>query len=101
MRLTSIVLPKPDDRNTGAVDKLKSLQLTHKDHFVTFEFSVLDFVSPEKNQFRYMLENFDPDWIENGTRNSATYTNLPSGDYVFRVQGANSAGIWNTEWYHS
>jgi len=95
MRLTSIILPKPDDRNTGSVDKLKSLQLTHKDHFVTFEFSVLDFVSPEKNQFRYMLENFDPDWIEIGTRNTATYTNLPSGDYVFRVQGANSAGIWN------
>jgi ligand-binding sensor domain-containing protein/two-component sensor histidine kinase len=95
MRMTSISLPKPDDRNTGAVDKLKSLQLTHKDYFVTFEFSVLDLVSPEKNQFRYILENFDPDWTESGTRNTATYTNLPSGDYVFRVQGANSAGIWN------
>jgi two-component sensor histidine kinase len=96
MRLTSIILPQPDDRNTGAVDNLKTLQLTHKDHFVTFEFSVLDFVSPEKNQFRYRLENFDPDWIENGARNTATYTNLPAGDYVLRVQGANSAGIWNT-----
>ena len=95
MRLSSIILPKPDDRNAGSVDKLKSLQLTHKDHFVTFEFSVLDFFSSEKNQFRYRLENFDPDWIENGARNTATYTNLPRGDYVFRVQGANSAGIWN------
>ncbi len=97
MRLTSIVLPKQDDREMESVEELKSLQLTHKDYFVTFEFSVLDFVSPEKNQFRYILENFDPDWIENGARNTATYTNLPPGDYVFRVQGANSAGIWNRD----
>lgn len=44
-----------------------------------------------------MLEGFDPDWIENGTRNSATYTSLPPGEYTFRVQGANSARIWNRE----
>jgi two-component sensor histidine kinase len=77
--------------------ELQTLQLTHKDYFVVFTFSVLDFLDPEKNQFRYMLENFDPDWIDNGTRNTATYTNLPAGDYVFRVQGANSAGVWNRE----
>ncbi len=79
------------------VNELKSLQLTHKDHFVTFQFSVLDFIYPEKNQFRYKLENFDTEWVDNGTRNTATYTNLPAGDYVFRVQGANSAGIWNRD----
>jgi ligand-binding sensor domain-containing protein/two-component sensor histidine kinase len=74
-----------------------TLTLTHKDYFVKFDFSVLDFLDPENNQYRYKLEGFDPDWIENGTRNSATYTNLPAGDYVLRVQGANSAGVWNRE----
>jgi len=73
------------------------LQLTHKNYFVTFEFSVLDFIDPENNQFRYKLENFDPEWIENGKRNTATYTNLPAGEYTFSVQGANSAGVWNRE----
>jgi ligand-binding sensor domain-containing protein/two-component sensor histidine kinase len=97
MRLSSISLPKNDDRNIGDVNQLKSLQLTHRDHFVTFQFSVLDFIFPERNQYRYKLENFDPEWIENGTRNTATYTNLPAGEYVLRVQGANSAGIWNLE----
>ena len=77
--------------------EIQTLQLTHKDYFVVFTFSVLDFLDPEKNQFRYKLENFDPEWIENGTRNTATYTNLPPGEYVFRVQGANSAGVWNRE----
>ena len=76
---------------------MRTIQLTHKEYFVQFDFSVLDFLDPEKNQYRYMLKGFDPDWIENGTRNSATYTSLPPGEYTLRVQGANSAGVWNRE----
>jgi len=97
MRLSKISLPRQDERNIGDVNQLKSFQLTHKDHFVTFQFSVLDFIFPERNQYRYKLENFDPEWIENGPRNTATYTNLPAGEYILHVQGANSAGIWNLD----
>ena len=74
-----------------------SIELAYTDYFVKFTFSVLDFLDPDKNHYRYKLEGFDPEWIDNGTRNTATYTNLPAGNYVFRVQGANSAGIWNRE----
>jgi two-component sensor histidine kinase len=74
-----------------------SIQLAYTDYFVKFTFSVLDFLDPDKNHYRYKLEGFDPEWIDNGTRNTATYTNLPAGNYVFRAQGANSAGIWNRE----
>ena len=95
MMLTDVSLPSADSRNLGKFNDLQSLQLTHNDYFVTFQFSVLDFIDAEKNLFRYKLDNFDREWIENGTRNTATYTNLPPGDYVFRAQGANSAGIWN------
>lgn len=97
MRLTGVSLPTLDKRNLGDIADLKSLQLTHKDRFVTFQFSVLDFIGAGRNQFRYRLENFDTDWIENGTSNTATYTSLPAGQYIFRAQGANSAGIWNRE----
>lgn len=98
MRMTSIDFPEQDEsRKMKGFSDVKSLQLTHKDQFVTFQFSVLDFVDVEKNQFRYKLENFDPQWIENGTKNTATYTNLPAGKYVLRVQGSNSAGIWNRD----
>jgi len=76
---------------------LQTLLLTHNDHSVTFQFSVLDFIDAERNQYRYKLENFDTDWIENGTNNTATFTSLPAGNYNLRVQGANSAGIWNRE----
>ena len=78
-------------------DETTSLELTHKDNYVTFNFAVMDFLDPERNQYRYKLDGFDERWIDNGSRNTATYTNLPAGDYVLRVQGANSAGIWNQE----
>jgi two-component sensor histidine kinase len=82
---------------TFDASSLSKIQLTHKDQFIQFEFSVLDFIDPEKNQYRYMLEGFDHDWIDNGTRNSAKYTSLPAGEYTMRVQGANSAGVWNRD----
>lgn len=43
------------------------------------------FMAPERLRFRYKLEGFDSDWIEAGNRREATYTNLPEGEYLFRV----------------
>jgi signal transduction histidine kinase len=44
-----------------------------------------------------MLEGFDQDWVNVGTRRYASYTNLDGGKYVFRVKGSNSGGVWNEE----
>ncbi len=95
--LTSINIAGLEPRLPVAVHELEALELSHKDYFTTLGFSVLDFADPKNNRYRYRLINFDPEWIENGTRNNATYTNLPSGIYTFQVQGASSAGIWNRE----
>ncbi|WP_116367452.1 triple tyrosine motif-containing protein [Parahaliea mediterranea] len=72
-----------------------SIELSHADYYVTFDFSALDYVDPDSNLYRYKLEGFDPDWVSIGNRSSATYTNLPPGNYQFRVQAANSNGVWN------
>ena len=57
-------------------------------------YSGLSLIEPAKIQFRYMLQNWDKDWIDVGTRRTAYYNNLPPGDYLFRVSVANSAGQW-------
>jgi len=71
------------------------IQLSYKQDFISFEFTAFDFHSPQKNQYAYQLEGFDPDWVKSGNRRYATYTNLPGGEYIFRVKAANSDGIWN------
>lgn len=73
------------------------ITISHSDNMFSFEFAALHFSNPAKNEFAYMLEGFDKDWIYSGTRNFATYTNLDPGDYIFHVKGSNSDGVWNEE----
>ncbi|MCK4724538.1 MAG: response regulator, partial [Anaerolineales bacterium] len=49
----------------------------------------------ENNEYAYILEGFDEDWNYIGSRNYVGYTNVPPGDYTFRVKGTNSDGLWN------
>ena len=60
-----------------------------------FEYAGLSYVAPSKIRYRYMLEGFDKQWTEAGSRRTAYYTNLPPRHYRFRVQAANNDGIWN------
>lgn len=69
--------------------------LTHDQNFFTFEFAALDFVNPGKTRMEYMMEGLDTRWLSCGAERRAAYTNLEGGEYVFRVRGANSDGVWN------
>jgi ligand-binding sensor domain-containing protein/signal transduction histidine kinase len=58
-------------------------------------YSGLSFSAPEKVKYKYKLENFDPDWVDAGSRRTAYYTNLPPGEYEFQVLAANNDGLWS------
>jgi len=73
----------------------KKIQLPYNENFISFEFAALNFVDPEKNQYTYKMEGIDRDWIYSGTRRYASYTNLPPGEYTFRIKGTNNDGVWN------
>jgi signal transduction histidine kinase/ligand-binding sensor domain-containing protein/DNA-binding NarL/FixJ family response regulator len=74
------------------------LILSHDDRVLSFEFAALNYLSPEKNRYRYKLEGFEEEWNEVGAdRRFVTYTNLDPGEYVLRVIGSNNDGVWNEE----
>src|SRR5579883_1995223 len=58
------------------------------------DFAALDYGAPARNRFRYRLVGYDDEWIDAGTRHSATWTNLVSGDYRFEVQGSDRDGVF-------
>jgi PAS domain S-box-containing protein len=62
-----------------------------------FYYTALSFYAPEKIKFKYMLEGYDDDWREVGPRRTAYYTNIPYGDYRFRVIACNNSNIWSKE----
>ncbi len=73
-----------------------SLTLNHRQSIFTLEFAALSYVAPERNRYRYRLEGLENNWNEvDSLRRLATYTSLPAGNYVFRVQGSNNDGVWN------
>ena len=71
------------------------IELSYTDDFLAFEFAALDYSSPENIAYAYMMEGLDEDWNYVGQRNFAGYTNMPPGDYTFRVKSSNSDGLWN------
>ncbi len=80
-----------------SISELPELTLSHRQNFVSFEFAALNYILPEKNQYAYKLEGLDRDWHRSGNQNSAAYSHLPPGSYVFRVRAANNDGVWNEQ----
>ncbi len=77
------------------ISQTNDLTLTHQQSVITFGFVALNYSSPEKNHYAYKLEGFDKDWNYIENKRTATYTNLPAGNYVFKVKASNSDGLWN------
>jgi ligand-binding sensor domain-containing protein/signal transduction histidine kinase len=93
--LTSFKLFDEEVDLDSSISNIKNISLLYSDNFFAFEFAALDYSNPEKNQYAYKLEGFDRDWIRSGNRRYANYTNLDGGEYVLKVKGSNSDGIWN------
>jgi signal transduction histidine kinase/ligand-binding sensor domain-containing protein len=93
--ITQIKVMDHDVIVPGSPEQL--LDLAPDQNFLSFLFSSLDYTAPEQNAYRYKLEGLDQTWIEAGSRRYAAYTDLQPGEYVLRVQGSNSDGIWNTQ----
>ena len=75
----------------------QNIELNHNQNTLTFNMASLVFSSPGKNQFEYMLENHDENWVSNGYNHQARYTNLAPGNYRFLVRASNYDGIWAEE----
>jgi len=79
------------------ISETQKLTLSYRDAVFSFEFVALNYISPEKNQYAYMMEGFESNWNYVGSTRTATYTNLDPGQYKFRVKASNNDGIWNEQ----
>jgi two-component sensor histidine kinase len=72
------------------------LVLDYKQNFISFEFSSLDFSDPQDNQYSFILEGLQDKWqVSESSSRIANYTDLRPGDYIFKVRGSNSDGVWS------
>lgn len=70
------------------VNDTQEITLAHKQTFLTFEVSVIDYDIYRTAPYscRYRLEGFDDDWYELGPQGEITYTGLPTGRYGLSVR---------------
>ena len=76
------------------ISQANEVVLNYTQSVFSFRFSALNYISPEKTQYAYILEGFEKKWNNVGNKREATYTNLENGVYTFRVK-ANNNGIWD------
>jgi len=73
----------------------KEIRLDYKQNFA-LSFVALNYTLAKQNLYAYKLEGFEKDWNYTGTNNTASYTNLDPGTYIFRVKAGNNDGVWNS-----
>nr|WP_243436004.1 sensor histidine kinase [Acanthopleuribacter pedis] len=78
-----------------AIWEADRLELSHDSDMMTLEYAALDYTNPEKNQYAIRLLGFNDEWVNMGTTNHVTYTNLDPGTYTFQVRGSNNDLVWN------
>ena len=71
--------------------------LPYENNSLTIRFVALSFEDPSKNRYSYILKGVDKEWVMNSDNNTASYTNLPPGEYVFEVRGSNNDHQWNEQ----
>ncbi|HUC83281.1 MAG TPA: two-component regulator propeller domain-containing protein [Flavisolibacter sp.] len=74
-----------------------SVQLNSNQNFFSFDFASPFHREALSMQYAYKLENFDADWVYCGRNLTASYTNVPDGEYRFLVRTTDERGKWMDE----
>ncbi len=91
VQITAIII------NGQRINPRQNLQLKPFEKNVEIRYAGLSFISPEKVSFRYTLDGYDKAWTDAGPRREAFFTNLPPGNFHFKVMARNADGIWSTQ----
>ena len=92
------LLNNPDDRNATNIGYRtcpKEIELPYNKNFFTISFSLPELVSPNKISFSCFMDDFENSWQQIGAKRQVSYTNVPSGEYTFKVRATNCNGNWN------
>lgn len=89
------ITPENSEFLTKQIDYTDSISLPHGQRDITFQFTALNFIAPNKNRYQYRLKGLEQDWRRgDSSRRSVRYTNLSPGTYYFQVLGSNNEGVW-------
>jgi signal transduction histidine kinase/ligand-binding sensor domain-containing protein/DNA-binding response OmpR family regulator len=69
-----------------SINETDELTLAHDQNVISLDYAVLDYRASNKITYAYKLEGFDKIWHLVNDQRRATYTNIPPGNYTFKVK---------------
>jgi len=91
VKMESVVI----DGSASSDGSMKNLRAHSDARRFEFHFTAPELVVPQMLKFRYRLDGMDEDWVNAGNQRSATYSQLPPGDYRFHVMVGGVDGQWH------
>ncbi|HLE56844.1 MAG TPA: GAF domain-containing protein, partial [Rhodothermia bacterium] len=83
--------------SVGTANEAPAAELSYHLNAVEFRYSTPSYAEAGKNRFQTMLEGFDHDWSAWSHEHRRSYTNLPPGEYRFRVRSRNITDVEGEE----
>jgi signal transduction histidine kinase len=93
-----------------------TLFFSYRQNFITLQYASLCYRGASDIRYSYRLDGIDRDWVDAGIRRYASFTNLPTGHYVFWVRAQDRDGhftrnattlvivirppFWQTWWFY-
>lgn len=77
----------------GNFSEIRTLEMPYRENTLSFQFTVLDYVSPAGNYFQYTLSGFDKHWLTATNKAVIRYARLPAGKYHLFVKAFNADGV--------
>lgn len=92
----TVIPGKPGSLLKYAIDQTDRVELKYNQNLISIDYAVLDYKIEHRIWYAYKLEGFDKQWNMVKNLRQAIYTNVPPGDYVFKVKSVNNDLLKNT-----
>jgi signal transduction histidine kinase/AraC-like DNA-binding protein len=86
-------------KKTREINGSNSLVLAFFENNIKFDFISFNYVNPSRCEYAFMLDGYDKNWFHTtADRRTAEYTNLPKGNYTFKIKASNEDGVWSSDY---
>lgn len=92
---------QPGEENSPlekSLNETAELVLNYEQSDFSISFTGINFINPDKNNYRYMVLGMNDTWVEMGNENSINFTYFPIGTYEIRVQVSVNPDKWDTDY---
>lgn len=92
--LTELLLNNEPFVSDTVITFKERIELDYHQNFVTFRFASNEYIEPDEVVYQYQLTGVDESWVQSIQRGFANYTQVPPGNYLFKIRARSHSNNW-------